>query len=76
MEQQTIIEKLEETLPVVFGRTEVEKLLPGIINSKTLANLDSAGTGPATYYKQGRKVFYERETFLEWLGKRVKKIEL
>ena len=76
MEQLTIIEKLEESLPVVFGRTEVEKLLPGIINSKTLANLDSAGEGPATYYKQGRKVFYERDSFLEWLSGRIKKVEL
>ncbi len=76
MESNPIIEKLSNSLPVVFGRTEVDKLLPGIINSKTLANLDSAGAGPSTYYKQGRKVFYEREVFLEWLAKRVKKIEL
>ncbi|NTW88585.1 MAG: hypothetical protein HGB26_05565 [Desulfobulbaceae bacterium] len=76
MEQQTIIEKLEISLPDVFGRTEVERLLPGIINSKTLANLDSAGKGPSVYYKHGRKVVYEKEAFLQWLSKRIKRIEL
>lgn len=68
--QEYIISKLQNSLPAIFGRTAVEKLMPGILNSKTLANLDSAGEGPP-YFKQGRKVFYERDSFLKWFEKRV-----
>jgi len=74
-QQETIIEKLNNSLPAVFVRTEIDKLLPGIINSKTLANLSCSGKGPQ-FYKIGRKCVYERETFLAWLGKKTKKIEL
>jgi hypothetical protein len=44
----------------------IEKLMPGVISSKTLANLHSLGVGPASF-KMGRKVFYERDAFVEWL---------
>lgn len=72
-EEKNIIEQLEAKLPAAFGRSAIENLLPGIISSKTLANLDSAGTGPP-YYKLGRKVFYEKESFLKWFMQRVTKV--
>jgi hypothetical protein len=53
-------------LPPIFGRKAVENLLPGIITSKTLSNLHSMGKGPA-FYKIGRRAFYERESFIDWL---------
>lgn len=71
MREPDIIEQLRQQLPVAFGRTEVEKLLPGFISSKTLANLSSYGEGPP-YYHHGRKVVYEKEGFLNWLSKRMK----
>ena len=46
-------EKLS-ALPVVFGRSVIEKLMPGVISSKTLANLQWLGKGPA-YFKRGAK---------------------
>lgn len=52
-------------LPVVFGRNAIEQLFPGILTSKFLANLDSAGTGPERF-KRGRRVFYERDSFIDW----------
>lgn len=61
-----LIEKLRETLPLAFGRTEIERLLPGVISSKTLANYSSMGNGPNSY-RLGRKVIYEKEDFLNWL---------
>ena len=70
-EKTNLIEKLKQSLPQVFGRTAIEELMPGLINPKTLANLSSIGQGPQTF-KQGRKVFYERDSFLEWLEKRIR----
>lgn len=70
MKESNIIGNLREKLPVAFGRTEVEKLLPGFISSKTLANLSSYGEGPRSYH-HGRKVVYEKEDFLNWLSKRM-----
>jgi len=61
------IEKLlSEQLPNVFGRRAVNDLLPGIISSKTLANLDSQGKGPEKI-KAGRTVIYKKDTFVPWL---------
>ena len=67
---EDLIQHLSKGLPQAFGRSAIEKLLPGIISSKTLANLDSAGLGPPSY-KCGRKVIYEKGAFLEWLNKRI-----
>lgn len=68
-----LLEKLTKALPPVFGRPAVTALFPGIITSKTLANLDSSGDGPPRYQTGGR-VFYEREEFLTWLGKRIREV--
>lgn len=57
--------KLSE-LPPVFGRKAIETLMPGIISSKTLSNLHSVGKGPIFFKKNGRTVFYERDSFIEW----------
>jgi hypothetical protein len=69
-----LIEKLKEELPIVFARKEIERLLPGVVSSKTLANLSSQGTGPPSY-RHGRTVIYNRDSFLEWLRKRVCYVE-
>ena len=69
-----LIEQLRADLPIVFARKEIERLLPGVISSKTLANLSSQGIGPPSY-RHGRTVIYEREAFLNWLSKRVRYIE-
>ena len=64
------VEKIEKLLfgqlKPVFGRKAVNGLLPGIISSKTLANLDSLGRGPEAI-KAGRSILYTRETFIPWL---------
>lgn len=69
-----LFSQLRKELPVAFGRTAVDQLLPGIITSKTLANLDSKGLGPKNRYTQGRKVFYRREEFIEFLMERTTKL--
>ena len=69
-----LIELLRADLPIVFARKEIERLYPGLISSKTLANHSSQGTGPPSY-RHGRTVIYEREAFLDWLSKRIRYIE-
>ena len=47
---------MEHTTPIYIARKEVHKYFPGL-NSKTLANQNSQGKGPAPM-KKGRLVFY------------------
>ena len=69
MKQQEDLSDLIPKLPPVISRDHVEKLLGGIISSKTLANLDSLGKGPKRM-RVGRKVAYLTEDLLEWLETR------
>ena len=69
-----LLDVWDKSLPPAFGRSEIEVLLPGIISSKTLANLESMGSGPPSY-RNGRRVFYERGSFLTWLSTRIRRVE-
>lgn len=60
---QRIIQKLEESLPPIFTRTAVPKLLGGAIAAGTLANLGKDGP---PYVRSGHHVIYEKGEFLEW----------
>lgn len=62
-------DKLEKTLPPAFARTEVPKLLGGLISAGRLANLDSEGLGPKRI-NLGRKVGYLRGDFIAWMRSR------
>jgi hypothetical protein len=59
-------DKLIEQLPALFNRKTIERLLPGLISAKTLANMHSLGIGPPAFHR-GRLVIYFREDFVEWL---------
>lgn len=61
-----VFEDAKAKLPIFIGRSEIEKFFPGVIARGTLANLNSKGLGPR-YIKRGRKVFYYRDDFIEWL---------
>ncbi len=65
-----LIEQLRANLPIAFARKEIDRLLPGVISPKTLANLSSQGVGPPAFH-QGRTVIYNRDDFLNWLSKRI-----
>ena len=64
---QKVIEHLRKSLPATFGRSAINDLFPGIITSKTQANIDSSGDGPPSF-KINRTVCYERDSYLEWLS--------
>lgn len=67
---QEILDRLRDSLPVIFARERVGELLGGLITPTRMRDLDCRGKGP----KRGRvqlnnkKVGYEREAFLEWLA--------
>lgn len=68
-----LIDSLRQELPPTFTRQFVCERLGGLLNVKTLANLDSLREGPARKIRIGKKIGYERGVFLDWLEKRLKK---
>lgn len=72
---ETIFSELAAKWPSAFvARTEAEKFTGGMIGEKYLANLDSAGKGPAGRIRCGRKVVYPVAAFILWLEARSEKI--
>ena len=53
----------------IVARGEVEKFSGGLLNSKTLANLDSIGEGPPRG-RMGRKIFYPVQSLCKWMESR------
>lgn len=58
-----------------LSREEVSKLSGGIVNPKTLANLDCIGQGPAGAIRVGRKVAYPVEEVIRFLEDRAVPVE-
>ena len=48
-------------------RQQVNKFSGGLLDPRTMANHDSAGTGPAGRIKIGRKVIYPVQELITWL---------
>jgi hypothetical protein len=53
-----------------IARTEIERFSGGMISEKYLANLDSAGKGPAGRVRCGRKIVYPVVELVAWLEAR------
>lgn len=68
-----IIEQMERAWPdLLVFRRDCEKASSGAITRKYLANLDSAGKGPAGKFKLNGKACYPAENFFKWLETKVK----
>jgi hypothetical protein len=65
----SIFTKIGQSLPPVFTRDVAVKSLGGLIQAKTLSNIDNRGEGPMSKVRVGKKVLYEREDFIDWLKK-------
>lgn len=64
--------QLLETMPPVFVRQKVRDLTGGMIDGRTMANLDSLGLGPDGKVKMGKgKAGYIREPFVDWFLNRL-----
>ena len=57
------------------ARQEVSRFTGGIISEKYLANLDSAGKGPAGRVRIGRKIAYPVASLVAWLESRTQKVK-
>lgn len=67
----SIFQEMAGKWPSAFvSRTEAENFTGGMIGEKYLANLDSAGKGPAGRIRCGRKVAYPVIEFIKWLEAR------
>ena len=75
MAMSGMLAELEQRLPPLVPRKELRRLLGGLINPRTIANLDSKGLGPAVRLRYGRQVVYEKASFIEWLEGRLNPIE-
>jgi hypothetical protein len=57
--------------PVVArDQTQLDRFSGGILNARTLANLDCLGVGPPGRLKIGRKVCYPVLSLIKWMKSR------
>lgn len=55
---------------VVRQQRHLDRFSGGLLNARTLANLDSAGKGPKGRVRIGRKVGYTVDGLIEWMRER------
>jgi hypothetical protein len=70
MEESIFQEMVDHWKSPVVARTEIKVFSGGMMKEKYLANLDSAGLGPAGRFRVGRKVCYPAKNLAEWLEAR------
>jgi hypothetical protein len=71
MQLQQYFKDLVERWPSAFvSRTDAKTFSGGVLTSKSLANHDSAGTGPAERFRIGRKICYPTVALAEWMRSR------
>lgn len=65
-----IIDEWCAQLPPVISRKRLDWFLGGIVSRKHIANMDSAGDGPADRIMVGRETVYPTRPLLIWLAER------
>lgn len=71
MEKESPFRSMADRWPSsMVSRTQVENFTGGMISEKYIANLDSAGKGPAGRVRCGRKVVYPVAELVAWLEAR------
>lgn len=69
--ERTLLSDLAAKWPSAWvTRCEAKEFSGGLISEKYLANLDSAGKGPAGRIRCGRKVAYPTKNLVAWLESR------
>ncbi len=70
--EMDIYEKMKNRWPsAVVSQTKVEQFSGGLINPRTLMNLNVQGLGPGGKFRMGRKIFYDIDALLTWMKDRV-----
>lgn len=54
----------------IVARSEVGRFSGGLLHPRTMANHDSAGTGPAERISLGRKTAYPVGSLIDWMAQR------
>jgi hypothetical protein len=67
-----LAEKWPSTL---VARTEVGRFSGGLLNEKSMANHDSAGTGVKDRIRIGRKICYSVDSLINWLESRISEVK-
>ncbi len=52
------------------ARTAVKDFSGGLLNEKSLANMDSQGAGPEGRFRVGRKIVYPVDSLIKWMESR------
>ncbi|GFM36249.1 hypothetical protein [Desulfovibrio psychrotolerans] len=68
--KDNFIGAIRELLPPIFARHSLTEITGGLINSRTIANLQAKRQGPPSILFKGR-VGFERGSFLSWLDGRI-----
>lgn len=58
----------------IVARTAVAEFSGGLLDAKTLANLDSLGDGPPKG-RLGRKIFYRVDDLISWMEVRTEEVK-
>lgn len=76
MESKFNFEEMAKTWPSgLVARSEVGRFSGGLLNGRTLANLDSAGMGPPNRIRVGRKIAYPVRDLIRWIAGRAQNCE-
>lgn len=70
MEAKVFQEMVDRWPSPIVARTEIEVFTGGAMKEKHIANLDSAGLGPAGRFRCGRKIIYPVKNLVAWLEAR------
>ena len=69
---EVFFDQLRKELPPVFTREFASEKIGRIFSAKSMSNADALGIGPSVKVKIGKKVGYERDSFLQWLREKMK----
>jgi len=75
MKLERRFKELVDKWPSAFvSRTDARKFSGGAVSGKSIANHDSAGTGPERF-RVGRRVVYSAEGLAMWLQERASEVK-
>ena len=69
---EIFLDQLRKELPPVFTREFASEKIGRIFSAKSMSNADALGIGPSVKVKIGKKVGYERDSFLQCLRGKMK----
>lgn len=69
---EVFFDQLRKELPPVFTREFASEKIGRIFSAKSMSNADALGTDPTVKVKIGKKIGYERDSFIRCLRGKMK----